>query len=149
MSQALIAIVLQQPNDARARPNTVTQQVYSQLFSADYPPALYANCALLMKRVDQYIKEQGETDLGNQSNIRFYVAMYLSCIAVESPKPTRIQIASLSIDAIDKSLFANSYKKVWEAYGAEGGDDLAAKGPNLVKRLAKGLQDTLGHPGSS
>jgi AIPR protein len=51
LSQAVASIILQKPDDARARPTTVADRNYKNMFSDRYPIEHYAKCALLLKKV--------------------------------------------------------------------------------------------------
>ena len=93
MAQAITAIVLQQPNDARARPTTVADKNYKKLFSDIYPIQLYPKCAQIMKRVDLYLDEKGLTQ-GTKLNLVFYLGMYATSAAFKIVKPNTAKIAS-------------------------------------------------------
>lgn len=148
LSQALVAIVLQQPDDARARPTTVLERHHSNVFHIDFPPALYGKCALLMKRVDAYLRNLGTLDSGTESDIRFYLAMYASCAVLKTAKPNRSQIADIALQSVTDDLLKVCCEQVLALYRNLGGDDKVAKGPNLVKDLTKVLEEEVGHPTS-
>ncbi len=148
LSQALVAIVLQQPDDARARPTTATERYHAKVFSNDFPLALYAKCALLMKRTDSFLRAS-DLDDGIQANVRFYLATYASCAALKTASPNRVQIAQLDLTSITDSLLLDGLNKALALYEARGGDDKAAKGPNMIKDLVKLLGDEFGHPARS
>jgi hypothetical protein len=134
MAQAIAAIVLQQPDNARARPTTVAQKSYKKLFSDAYPLALYPKCAQIVKRVDSYLDERSLAQ-GTKLNLVFYLAMYVTCIALKSVKPKRTRIASLDMSLLTTSLLDECYKWLMEQFVALGGDDKVAKGPSLVAAL--------------
>ena len=108
MAQAIAAIVLQQPDNARARPTTVAQKNYKNLFSDEYPITLYPKCAQIMKRVDSYLDDKGIAQ-GTKLNLVFYLAMYATCAALNSVKPKRTRIASLDMALLTDSLLTECY----------------------------------------
>jgi len=136
MAQAIAAIVLQQPDNARARPTTVAQKSYNKLFSDDYPPSLYPKCAQIVKRMDAYLDERGLAQ-GTKLNIVFYLSMYATCAALKSAKPKRNRIASLDMALMTDALLDECYVWLMETFVKLGGDDKVAKGAQLVADLKK------------
>jgi hypothetical protein len=134
MAQAIAAIVLHQPDNARARPTTVAQKNYKNLFSDDYPILLYPKCAQILKRVDGYLDGRGISQ-GTKLNLVFYLAMYASCTALKTVKPSRARVASLDVSLLTDSLLESCYMWLAEAFKNLGGDDKAAKGSALTVLL--------------
>ncbi len=97
-----------------------------------------------MKRVDSYLKNmEPKIDLGTQSNIRFYLAMYVACTTLDSANPTREQIAGIDLSKISDSTLAQYRDRVLERFGALDGDDQVAKGSKFVEALKVELQKLL------
>jgi hypothetical protein len=140
LSQALVAIVLRRPDDARARPTTAAERHYDALFADEYPEEMYSTCARIMKRTDEFIYGL-DLDSPHKANVRFYLAMYSVCTALRSAKPRRNTIAAFNVDLLTDQLLNNSLDRVVREYMALGGDDLTAKGPELNARLQKDLQE--------
>jgi hypothetical protein len=143
MAQAVAAIVLQQPDNARARPTTVAEKNYSALFSDKAPLAMYPKCATVIKRVDSYL-DRLDLERGEKLNLLFYVAMYSVCVALKSIRPNRNSIAGLNVDLLTGDLLHHCYGRVLFHYKELGGDDKVAKGPDLVQRVKADLITTLG-----
>jgi hypothetical protein len=100
---AVAAIVLQQPDNARARPTTVAEKNYSALFSDKSPLPMYPKCAMVIKRVDSYL-DGLSLARGEKLNLLFYVAMYSVCTALKSVRPSRKSIALESAVIVGRSL---------------------------------------------
>jgi hypothetical protein len=143
MAQAVAAIVLQQPDNARARPTTVAEKNYSALFSEKAPLPMYPKCAMVIKRVDAYL-DGLSLARSAKLNLLFYVSMHSVCSALKSIRPNRKSIADMDVDLLTDHLVGESYKKVLAYYTALGGDDQVAKGPELIKRLKADLVATFG-----
>jgi hypothetical protein len=141
MAQAVAAIVLQQPDSARARPTTVAEKNYSALFSDKAPLPMYPKCAMVIKRVDAYL-DGLDLARGEKLNLLFYVAMYSVCAALNSIRPNRKSIADMDISLLSDELLQDSYGKVLFHYNDLGGGDKVAKGPELVQRLKADLVTT-------
>ena len=143
MAQAVAAIVLQQPDNARARPTTVAEKNYGALFSDKAPLAMYPKCARVIKRVDSYL-DGLNLARGEKLNLLFYVAMYAVCAALKSIRPSRKSIAALNVDLLTNELLRESHSKVLKLYQELGADDKVAKGPELVQRVKADLIERFG-----
>ncbi len=97
--------MLQKPDDARARPTTVADKHYKKLFSEDHPKEIYSKCALIMRRVGDFLDTKGLTR-GDKLNVMFYLAMCATCTVLRLPAPKRPSIASVDIDRLDNALLA-------------------------------------------
>ena len=91
-----------------------------------------------MKKVQDFLKQDAlGLEKAVQSNIGFHVAMCIACIALNSSKPSRQEIAKLQVDKISNELFMECFKWVHRRYNTLGGNDQVAKGTELVERLKK------------
>ena len=143
MAQAVMSVVLQRPNDARARPSSLlkSQADYDQLFSGNIPISVYRVCAVIVKRTEGYLKLDTSLARKDRANLRFYVAMYVAAVAVGSAKPSVASLAALDpISAVTDVGIADAYASVKAHYLAAGSSDQAAKGtmllPVIVNELA-------------
>lgn len=136
LAQGIAAIVLQQPDNARARPTTVAEKNYSALFSKKYPITLYPQCAQILKRVDGFMDRQ-DLPAGLKLNLVFYVAMYATCAALKSVRPKRSTIAKMNLALLTDDVLKESYRHVEDAYSVLGATDKIAKGTLLVDALKK------------
>jgi AIPR protein len=143
LSQALAAIVLQKPDDARARPTTVADRHYEKLFSDDYPMELYSKCALILRRTEEFLDAQN-LERGEKLNLMFYLAMFATCVSLKSPAPKRPTIAAINIGKLDDAMMLECLQFIAAAYEKLGADDRAAKGPQLVSFLKETLQQNFG-----
>lgn len=142
LAQAVATIVLQRPDDAYARPTSILRRHYGGLFNETYNPNLYSECALLMKRVDSYLKgiSKEKLDASSQSDIRFYLAMYVACDILGSASPTRDAVAGSKIHTATDDVLSRCLETVMTAYRNAGGGDEAAKGVQLLAQIKKELK---------
>jgi AIPR protein len=143
LAQAIMAIALQRPNDARARPSSLLKrpEEYDRVFSRDYPIGLYLTCALLLKRVDETMRlETSNLDKKDQTNLRFYVAMDVACTSLGKAAPTPVEIAALSVHALSEDTLKTSQQRVLGLYSDLGPSDQTAKGPDLAEKLKQDLK---------
>ena len=135
LAQALIAIMLQRPDEARARPTTVLNTRHDDVFSQKFTLNLYSSAALLLRAVDKYLSSPDVVATRNvRTNLRWYLAMEYSIALTGEPTPKMSDIANM-IMPDDFSLLADCYNAVLAAYDALGATDQVAKGPDLRNRL--------------
>lgn len=143
LAQALAAIVLRRPDDARARPTTVVETHYRQLFPAEGSTEIYCKCALIQKRIDEFL-DGYDVDRGERLNVAFYLAMYATCVSLQSANPPRNRIAAFDVDQMSDAFLTECLVKVLDFYGELGGGDAVAKGPHLAVKLRKSLAHRFG-----
>jgi hypothetical protein len=146
MAQALTAIVLQQPDHARARPGTVAEKNYKELFSDKYPVNLYPKCVEVVKLSQDFLSDQDTLSRADRLNILFYLSTYVTAAAIGSVKPSREKLAQLDAARVPESLLKEGFLWLLQKYKDLGGDDKAAKGPLLADALRKYLVTILGKP---
>jgi hypothetical protein len=144
MAQAVTAIVLQQPDQARARPGTVAQRNYKELFSDKYPINLYPRCIEIVKKAQKFLSGQSGITRADNLNILFYLAMYATAAALKSVKPSRQVIAEMDVSLVNDAVMAKGYQWISQKFKELGGDDKIAKGPQLAGALGKHLIVTFG-----
>jgi AIPR protein len=138
LAQAVMAIALQRPDTARARPSSLLKDEsdYEKVFSEGHPIQLYAGCALIMKRVDAYLRSE---ELGlnrkDQTNLRFYVGMLGAMRQASGKSLTSRTVAALAVEKLTDSELAAALNQARAAYEGLGSSDQAAKGPELLRKL--------------
>ncbi len=142
LAQSVMAMVLRRPNDARARPSSLLKRdaEYDQVFTRDYPIALYLTCAMIMKRVDNVVRaDAAGLDSKDQTNLRFYVAMDVVCTATAKATPTPTEIATLTVASITDAEISAAKDRVLAMYRALGPSDQTAKGTDLIAGVKEDL----------
>jgi hypothetical protein len=139
LAQALTAIVLRKPDDARARPTTVVNKHYKQLFSESFPLELYGKCASIVKRVQAFL-DGLDLAKGTALNLLFYVSLYATCAVLRSPRPNRRGIAGIDLASLTDEILIGSYETVNKLYQALGADDNVAKGTQLVSDVLAAIE---------
>jgi hypothetical protein len=141
--QAVVAIMLQRPDDARARPGIylVNDDKYEQVFGVDaYNLLIYLKCTKLMRRVDSYMSTRKELKKGDRRNIRYYVAAMLACNLTNVLPPDPSQIASMDTDKIPDEELERAFTTVWLKFQKLGPIDKTAKSTELLKQLTADLK---------
>lgn len=148
MAQAIMSILLQRPDDARARPSSLLKKDddYLKVFSLALPIDVYRVCAFLVKKVDTLLRANGTLDARERNNLRFYVAMHVAALAVGQPAPSASQIAALKVDAVDDTAISSSIAEVRKIYTDLGAGDHVAKGTVMIDDVKAHIMHALGHP---
>ena len=132
LAQAIMSIVLKEPNNARARPSSLlnNDQDYIKIFNPEYPINLYLVCARVIKKVEFFLKANPNLlEPKDRTNIKHHLVMYLALSLTEEASPTPEQLAKISLEKMDNLLIEKSLPKVKAVFEILGGTDQIAKGP--------------------
>jgi len=139
MAQAVMAIVLQKPDQARGRPETYVKDHAAEAFDPNVERDLFAVCILLDRQVIEFLQGQSlESD--EVRDIRYYVSMLVG---------TEWNLASRAPDSIAKSIVAvvkpipiaslqKAMEHAIEAYKTLGATDVAAKSADMTREVLIG-----------
>jgi hypothetical protein len=133
-----MAILLQRPDNARARPSSLLKNDndYRKVYSPDYPILLYFNCAAVMQRVENLLKDpKCKLSPKDRNNVRFYVAAYVVADVIGKKTPTATDIGKLDPTLCTAERIEDSFKIVKALYEELGASDQVAKSPALKDRI--------------
>jgi hypothetical protein len=133
-----MSVILRKPNYARARPSTLLNKDddYRKVFNQDYPVEVYYICILILKKCEHFLrKEENHLSSKDINNYKFHLAMMASIAFLKKDAPEANDLCSLSENQLTEDLLSHCFILLKEKYIINGGDDAAAKGPNLVTDL--------------
>lgn len=146
--QAMLAVVLKRPDDARARPRDYIKEdeKYAQIFGEDrFDLTVYLKCVSLHRRVASFLATRElDLDIGHQRNLKFYLAMYVAAALTKSAYAPPDKLLSIDLQKLDNGLIAECYQRVSKKYhelakkfatNGEKDYDSLAKGPHLLRAL--------------
>jgi hypothetical protein len=142
LAQSVAAVVLQEPDHARARPaRYFSEAEHHRVFSRDYPLPLYVACTF-MKKGAQLALRVLESHKKHRNNLLYYLMMTGACIKAKHAHPHSTVIAGFKHgDFLDGKIFAEAHKIIRPIYKALGEDDKAAKGKDFVNQLVLALRN--------
>lgn len=145
MAQAVMAILLQRPNDARARPSSLLKKDsdYKEIFSTELPIEIYKICPYILKKVDIYLRLNTNHDSKERNNIKFYISMRIAALIVGEVSPSASTLAKIDLNKVSDKIINDSYISVKNIYDALGSNDQVAKGTELVKRIKSNLLEII------
>jgi hypothetical protein len=144
LARAVIAIVLQEPDNARARPQSLLnrEEAYGRIFDAHYNRDVFVTCILIDRQVNEYLKGRDDLSRDERRDIRFYVDMIIAAELTESSRPTPQQLAIITQRVVSPTAFGaldRVSQTVLEQYRTLGGTDRVAKGTDLRTALIASL----------
>ncbi len=146
MAQAVMAIVLQKPDTARARPSSLMKkdEEYRKLFNREYPIEIYRACARIIKQAEDFLNSCSE-DLTTsaKTDLKFYIAMAASILALSKVNPQPREIAMLSETELELDIFKDVFKLANSDYISLGATDKVAKGPELSSLIKLHLKEII------
>lgn len=142
LAQALMTLLRGEPDNARARPSSLIKkdEVYSTLFTDEYPLDCYAVSATLMKRVEISLKRRSNFTSRDRNNLRFYVLFWVASVAAKSISLNAGKIAALKAVEITDTDLEAGIDEVSAIFDSLGGTDQVAKGPALKRSIAEVLE---------
>ncbi len=142
--QAVLAVVLKRPNEARGRPRNYIKDdtLYTSVFGKDvFALPVYLKSILLHRRVNDFLDDLclpgGEhLHYGHRRNISFYLSMYVACAATKNAYAPPGEILQLDPASISPEFMAKCYERVMGPYNEltkQEFPDQVAKGTVLLK----------------
>jgi hypothetical protein len=150
MAQGVMALALQRPDSARARPSSLLKRTddYGTVFNPNYPISLYLLCPLVMKRVEGCLRSASGLDQKDRNNLRFHVGTLATAIVAGTEAPTPGEVAGLEVEAFTDSVLERALQIVEARYKELGATDQVSKGPELVADLKRRIAQVVrGTPG--
>lgn len=127
------------PDEARGRPTTVAEKHYKKLFNKALPEAIYGKAVRILRISESYLDGLGIVR-AVRSNLVFYLAMYSTCVALQSAAPTPTAIAAFDTGLLSEALLCDAHQAVKSVFENLGADDRVAKGTEMVLRLKEQLK---------
>ena len=151
VGKAVIAIVLQRPDTARARPGTLlnSEKRYEEVFPDASDTETYATCIRIDRRIYSYLLRESQLDRNVRADVRYYVCLLATCVLAKKAAPSREDIGLLGAKVateLTKELIADCVEKIVKLYKTLGGTDKIAKGSDLLLKLKEVIEERLGAP---
>lgn len=140
VGQAVMSIVLQRPDTARARPSSLLKddEDYVAVFNSAYPINAYYVCTEAVRTVERWFRtSESIVDRKDWTNLRFYVALHAMAVIVNVRDPSAV--ASVDPSMVTADVIRASADVVQQHYRSLGGTDKVAKGPALRDAVLESL----------
>jgi hypothetical protein len=156
--QAIVALVLHQPDDSRGRPGDYVKEgkagdeKYKLVFGTKTRPAVplgaYLKCTQILREVRNYLWSLEELSPGDRTNLLFYVAYVAVCEQCKSAYPTAESILGIESGALTNDHIEAAFKAVDALYivlsEKEENPDIVARGTELLEKIQATLIEKYG-----
>ena len=147
LSQIITSIYGQKPDYARARPSTLIKKNddYENIFNDKLPLELYYKGIIIQKEVEKALINFNNPKLSRSiiGDIKFHIAMFVTCILTNKIKPNAIDIANIDVSKLNDEIINTAIEYVYIIYDAMGGTNAVAKGTEFVKETLEQIQNRL------
>ncbi|MBJ6359721.1 AIPR family protein [Paenibacillus sp. GCM10012307] len=142
LSQCLIAVLLQSPNDSRARPSTLLadDDRYDTLYKSDQDLDVFYHIAYVGKLVENILKTKCDYTTTQASDIKFYVLYTLFAKLSKKIKVTSKDVIPLRPDCVSEEFIVETATEIFKMYTELGGTDRVAKSTELITTLKSKLE---------
>ncbi|MCR4435614.1 MAG: AIPR family protein [Clostridiales bacterium] len=137
LAQCLIAILLQMPDYARARPSTLLtdDEYYKKLYIDNNNLTVFYNIAVIGKQVEKCLKLLTEYSKVERGDILFYVMYKVVSDVIGKKIISANDIKDLDTSLIDYELIKQTASDIYKIYKELGGNSRVAKGVDLINHL--------------
>ncbi len=143
-AQAVISVLLQKPDYARARPSTLIDKDddYGEIFNEKYNIELYLRCIQIMKRCEDYLRTHGESlELSRKeiNNIKFQLAMLAAMMLTHKAVGIKVEdIVKISVlTGLPDGLLSEQVDWILSSYNELGGSDQVAKSRSFTAEVIR------------
>ena len=137
----MMSIVLQRPDDARARPSSLIKkdEDYNRIFDPTFAINIYLIAATIVKVAHASLRAREDLAPKDRTNLLFYTAMYASAALVGIAQPYPDQLAKIELKNITEEFMQGNIDSVEQLYRELGANDQVAKGSTMLKALKEKL----------
>jgi hypothetical protein len=139
LAQAVIAVALQRPDEARGRPETFVKNHTAEVFDTTVDRDLYAACILLDRQVIEFLQTQ-KLDSDEVRDVRYYVSMLVGKewnLVSRSADSISKAIAAV-VNPIPAAILEKATEQAIKAYKSLGGTDVVAKSSQMRELVLAG-----------
>ena len=149
LAQAVIAILLQRPDDARTRPGSLLKRAdtYRQIFEENHNRDVFVSSILIDRQVLNFLEKQTGFTKDVRRDIRYYVATWASCVLANKGVPSAADIAGILPNAVARmpaETLGAACDEVLKLYQDAGGTDAVSKSPEFTKKVLSALLTKFG-----
>jgi hypothetical protein len=147
LARTVIAILLQEPDNARARPQSLLnrEESYKRIFDDSYNRDVFVTCILVDRQIYEYLKIRNDLSRDERRDLRFYVDMLIAADLIASSSPSPVKLAAATQGAVSSfplNMLDDASQTVLDEYRRLGGTDRVAKGVDLRLSLVSWLKET-------
>lgn len=137
LAQCLITLLMQKPDQARARPSTLisNEDSYNRLYVDNQDLNVFYKCALLGKKVQKKINGFSDYSSPEKSDILFYVLYGVVAKYIQKEIISEEDIKCLDVSEISDNNINECIVDIYQIYKKLGGNGRVAKGNELILKI--------------
>lgn len=141
LAQAILALLLQEPHTARARPTSAmkSQADYERIFSGDkakQPLEMYGVAVRILDQVERHFKTVNGSELRvYRNNLKFHTVMVFGWALNQSSNLPALRIPQLNLSNMTDAMAMKVANWVFSEFNAAGAEDKTAKDAGFTQRL--------------
>ena len=137
LAQCVMAITMQKPDFARARPSTLLEDnaSYEKLYNKSNDVKSYYIAALLGKKIESFLRSKEALTSSDKNNIKFYITYSVAANLTNNKFPAFRALSTVEPKDITQETIIKSFDSVLGLYNELGGGDKLAKGQEMIKQL--------------
>ena len=141
LAQSMMSIVLQRPDDARARPSSLIKHDadYLAIFNTEHPIKIFLIAALLAKAAHSHLRAREDLAPKDRTNLLFYLVMVASSVLTQKAVPNLNQLVFIDPASIDHELMKVCLDILEPIYKGLGANDKISKGTELIAAVREDL----------
>ena len=155
LAQAIMAVVLREPNNARARPSSLIKdnKDHDRVFNSSCPIELYFESARFMNYVDDFLRRAPPNGLEyGRNNLKFHLAMFATALTIGKSGYDSGDVNPAVFQEIDDDYLSTCLEQLEsifesECYPAHGEvyytPDSVAKSSSLMRALEAKLSELI------
>lgn len=104
LAQAVMAIVLREPDNSRARPSSLIKRArdYVRVFNEGYPVKLYFECGTFIQRIDKFLRTYADANISEErNNLKYHLALFAASLKLEKVTYEPADTFDLHLSEID------------------------------------------------
>lgn len=140
LAQSVMAVMLERPDAARARPTTILQDedTYKEMFEPETDLNIYKVCAQLYFVVDTYFKQERKMlQSVYRNNLRYHLMMTLTWRLNKSRPVHRAALGALKVSTLKKADIADEMAQLRKIFDKAGATDKTAKDAAFTDAVRK------------
>jgi len=140
LAQAVSAVLLQRPHDARGRPTSIMRDeaTYEEMFNSSTNMSVYKVCAELYFIVNGYLRRNRKTiETIHRNNLRYHLMMSLAWRLNKSRPVHAAALGKLNVSSLKDEDIADELAHIVKFFKKAGASDKVAKDASFTKALIK------------
>jgi AIPR protein len=139
LAQSVAAIVLMEPDHARARPSRYFKNEHYKKVFSKIELKVYVTCALLRRRAEAFLVNV-EPDKKDRNNLLFYLLATVGRMIQSKSLGKDINLSTVDVAVLPETVFSDALAIVRPIYERHGATDTAAKGTAMLADLRLALK---------